>query len=271
MDIKVFCPLWGHEQEDIVAFVRRVKEAGYDGLECPLPGELAAKRQLLDALDDNELLFISQLVWASGDDFSTYKESYSHFLKQSLDGNPVLINCHTGRDYFSLEENLKLIDLAQEFEAKTGKKLAHETHRRMFSYAPAVTHPYFDAREDLAITADFSHWVCVSEGFLDNFAPTMDLAIGRAMHIHARVGYHEGPQVPDPRAPEWNEAVDRHLHWWKRIAQTRAQAGAAILTVTPEFGPAPYMPTIPFSNKPVADQFEVNRYMMDLVRRELAQ
>lgn len=270
MDIKVFCPLWGHEHLDIVDFVTKVKHAGYDGLECPLPVDAHERKRLLDALQTHELLLISQQVWASGDDFSTYKESFLHFLQLSLDGNPLLINCHTGRDYFSFEENLALLDLAQEFEAKTGKKVAHEIHRRMFSYAPAVTHPYFDVRESLGITADFSHWVCVSEGFLDNFSATMDLAISRAVHIHARVGYHEGPQVPDPRAPEWKDAVNKHMEWWKRIAAQRKLQGAGFMTVTPEFGPPPYMPLIPYTRKPVADQFEVNRYMKDLVKRELA-
>jgi hypothetical protein len=39
-----------------------------------------------------------------------------------------------------------------------------------------------------------------------------------------------------------------------------------VLTITTEFGPPPYLPTIPFKNVPVADQFEINSFMKDLLR-----
>ena len=39
------------------------------------------------------------------------------------------------------------------------------------------------------------------------------------------------------------------------------------MPVTTEFGPQPYMPSLPFSNKPVADQFEINCYMKDMIRK----
>lgn len=98
----------------------------------------------------------------------------------------------------------------------------------------------------------------------------MELAIERSDHIHARVGYEEGPQVPDPRAPEWRGHVDRHLEIWRRIAEVRRRDGSARLTVTPEFGPPNYMHTSPFSKEPVADAWEVNVYMRDMLREALA-
>jgi len=38
-----------------------------------------------------------------------------------------------------------------------------------------------------------------------------------------------------------------------------------VLTITTEFGPPPYLPTIPFKNVPVADQFEISHYMKGLL------
>jgi hypothetical protein len=46
----------------------------------------------------------------------------------------------------------------------------------------------------------------------------------------------------------------------------RRGAGAKRLTFTTEFGPPPYLPTLPYSNLPVADQFEINCFMKDLLR-----
>jgi hypothetical protein len=80
------------------------------------------------------------------------------------------------------------------------------------------------------------------------------------------VGYPEGPQVPDPAAPEWNEALQYHLNWWdKIIARKRAEANT-LVTITPEFGPYPYMVHLPYSQKPIADQWANNVYMMNLLR-----
>ena len=51
----------------------------------------------------------------------------------------------------------------------------------------------------------------VHESGLEDQAENLELAIAHADYIHARVGYAEGPQIPDPRAPEWQHAVERHL------------------------------------------------------------
>jgi len=176
------------------------------------------------------------------------------------------MNCHTGRDYFSFGQNLELIDIAAEFTARTGLVVAHETHRGRVGFHPAEMQGYFNARPELVITADLSHWVCTTESFLENFQGTVEQAIARTRHIHARVGFEEGPQIPDPRAPEWKPALDHFFGWWDRMVEGRREAGQRVLTITTEFGPPPYLPTIPFKNVPVADQFEINSFMKDLLR-----
>jgi hypothetical protein len=85
-------------------------------------------------------------------------------------------------------------------------------------------------------------------------------------HIHARVGHAHAPQVSDPRALEWQPAVEAHVHWWKKIADSKRHAGAQFLTITPEFGPPPYLPVLPFTETPVASQWEINLHMMQLLR-----
>jgi len=118
----------------------------------------------------------------------------------------------------------------------------------------------------LRITLDVSHWVTVAESFLDDQPEAMELAIQRTEHIHARVGYPEGPQVADPAAPEWNEALQHHLAWWDRIIERKRFETNALVTITPEFGPYPYMVHLPYSQKPIADQWQNNVYMMNLLR-----
>ena len=266
MELKICCPWWGHEHLDIAVFCEKIKMAGYDGIDCWIPGEPAVKHRLFDALQRHELLLVSHQHQAHGAGFDDFKSSFRHYLQWSAEGNPILINSHTGRDYFSFRQNLELIDIAQEFSEKHGVPVLHETHRGRLGFSPGHLKEYIDARPGLAITADFSHWVCVTESFLENFSETLQEAIGHTRHVHARVGYEEGPQVPDPRAPEWQFAVDRFLHWWDKIVLSRKQAGASMIGFTTEFGPPPYMPVIPFTRQPVADQFVINCYMKDLLR-----
>jgi hypothetical protein len=72
--------------------------------------------------------------------------------------------------------------------------------------------------------------------------------------------------VPDPRIPEWQEAVNYHLSWWDKIAEL-IQAKNEVLTITPEFGPYPYMVHLPGNNLPISNQWEVNCHIKDLLQK----
>jgi hypothetical protein len=144
--------------------------------------------------------------------------------------------------------------------------LFHETHRAKFSYAASVAATYLRQEPDLKITADFSHWCNVSESYLQGQEAAVDLAIARTGHLHARVGHTEGPQVSDPRAPEWAEALSAHDAWWDRIVAARRADKTKRFTVTPEFGPPPYLPALPYTGQPVASQWDINLWMMQRLR-----
>ncbi|GAB1483119.1 hypothetical protein MASR2M78_19350 [Treponema sp.] len=51
-----------------------------------------------------------------------------------------------------------------------------------------------------------SRWCTVAESYLEDQKEAVDAALSRTDHIHARVGFPEGPQVGDPAAPEWEES-----------------------------------------------------------------
>ncbi len=109
----------------------------------------------------------------------------------------------------------------------------------------------------------------VHESDLSDQPDNLEIAINRAIHIHARVGYEEGPQVNDPRAPEWSTHLENHINLWKRIAENRKSQGAEYLTITPEFGPIPYVPTLPYTQKPLADVWEINVFIRDTLKAKL--
>lgn len=265
MQIKILAPLWGHEHLEYGAFLNKMRFAGYDGFDTWIPDDANEKKLLFDYLQQHEMYIVTHQHQAGGETFEAFKTSFRKNLYACAEPAPILINSHTGRDYFSLDQNLQLIDIALEFTAKTGIMVVHETHRGRVGYSPQMTAEIFAARKDFMITADLSHWVCVTESMLENFSATLDEAILRSRHIHTRVGYEEGPQVPHPNAPEWKYALDKFVAWWDRIVELNAVNEVCVMPMTTEFGPQPYMPSIPFTNTPVADQFAINCFMKDFV------
>jgi hypothetical protein len=91
-----------------------------------------------------------------------------------------------------------------------------------------------------------------------------------AGHIHARVGFDEGPQISDPRNPAHAPWLERFTGWWKHILELRRTEQREWFTISPEFGPAPYMPLAGTSPNPVGDAWEVNAWMLAYLRKELA-
>ena len=266
MEIKILSPLWGHEHLNLAHFLQKIHESGYDGIDTWIPANPADTRILLNYLNRHELYLVAHQHEAEGSTFYKFQRSFSKNLQQCAKLNPLLINSHTGRDYFSLQQQLDLITMALDFSAKTGIRVLHETHRGRLGYSPQMISDLFERNPDFLITADFSHWVCVTESMLGNFTVILKQAIMRSRHIHARVGFEQGPQVPDPRSPKSAYALSHFLQWWDEIVAVNKELDTKILTITTEFGPPPYMPVMPFSTQPIADQFEINCFMLDLLR-----
>jgi sugar phosphate isomerase/epimerase len=270
--VKFYCPLWGNTLPP-EAFAKRVKEAGYDGVELsfwPL-NDRKAKDALVGALRGQGLELIVQ-QWQSGTEsgFDQHLALLEAVLRDAATVKPRFINSQTGKDWYSVEQNSRIIERCLTLERELGVPIFHETHRGKFNFHALVTMPYLDRFPDLKMTADLSHWCNVSESLLADQKALMDRALLHFRHIHSRVGHAEGPQVSDPRAPEWKSALDAHLVWWDDIVRRRQAAGDREMTITPEFGPPNYLPTLPYTRQPVADQWEINRFMMDLLRKRYA-
>ena len=269
MKINFFCPSWGYENAHRELFFAKVKDAGYDGVEMSLPLEPARKKEILGFIKQFDLQWVAQHWETLTADYEAHKKEYRQRLVNLATAGPLFINTQTGKDFFTYEQNAALIEIAFEVSSEYGIKVIHETHRGKFSFAAHVTAQFLEKMPDLRLGLDISHWCNVAESFLDNQPENVGLALSRADHIHARVGFPEGPQIPDPRAPEWKETLEKHLGWWKEVIDQRKKEGWGEFTITPEFGPYPYMTILPFSKQPIANQWEVNLFMMKYLKSVL--
>lgn len=259
---------WEMWDDPLEAFLQRTAEDGFGATEVYLktvresPDEVAALHRA------HGLALVGQIL-TEGDTPEAHVRSLEEQFAFAAACAPLFVNCHAGRDIFPFEDNLRLFQRLLALGEEAGIEMVVETHRGRPTFAATETRRYLEALPALRLTADFSHWMVVHESDLSDQEETLSLAIARSRHVHARVGYEEGPQVPDPRAPAWRGHVRRHLDIWQRIVEANRRAGAARLTLTPEFGPPHYMHTQPFSEEPVADTWEVNVYMKGLLEQTL--
>jgi sugar phosphate isomerase/epimerase len=263
-----FCPRWGSEAIPFDDFFARVKSAGYDGVEMALPLDTRERDTILTQLRAHQLQLIGQHWECTLSPSDTYEADFERYLYNLAEARPLFINSQTGKDFFTFERNVSLIQRADEISRETGVKIVHETHRGKFSFSINVLAPYLDNLPDLRLCADFSHWCAVAESLLQDpeQQAILQTVFPRVDHIHTRVGFPQGPQVSDPRAPEFAEALECHLHWWDAIIARQRAAGAQTFTLTTEFGPAPYMPLLPYTRQPITSQWEINVHMMQLLR-----
>lgn len=260
------CPRWGSEALSPAMFIDSVLQAGYDGVEVGLAGFNPVVDEVIRRAKDAGLVVIIQHHDTAVRDLSLHLENYEARLRLAAGYQPRFINSHTGRNLFTLAENKRIFALAGEVAGETGIPIYHETHRGRCCHTPWRTVEILKTMPGLGLALDMSHWCVVCESLLEDQDDLMEQVLPCVEHLHARVGWAQGPQVSDPRAPEWKAAVDAHLKWWDRIVAHKRAAGAKAFTICPEFGPVPYMPVLPYSLEPVANQWEINVFMMNMLR-----
>ncbi|MDX1942074.1 MAG: sugar phosphate isomerase/epimerase [Saprospiraceae bacterium] len=261
--LKIMATNWGFNGS-MDAFCAKAKTEGYDGIEVWWTPDPA----LFEALKKYELE-VGFLVGAGEKDYDIHLANFIKNLEAATNNKmqrPLYINCHSGKDFFSFEQNLAFFDATTKISKQTGIIICHETHRGRILYNAPLTKAFMEKRADLTLTVDLSHWCCVHESLLGDIDEIVMMALDRADHIHARVGHAEGPQVSDPRAPEWATAVNAHFRWWDKVVERKRNAGEDI-TILTEFGPPDYLWSLPYTRQPIANQWDINVHMMQILRK----
>jgi sugar phosphate isomerase/epimerase len=271
MTIKFFCPRWGFEDIPWEIFLADVKRQGYGGIEWFPYSKKEDYNKVIKLLKQHQLEFcIVMTVVEQQDDFQNYLSVLKDQLLNlcSIGNNdlaPLHISAQTGREYFTEQQIEDCLECSAAVSKSTGIPIYQETHRNKWAYAAHVVYPFLRKYPDLPLTLDVSHWFCVSESYLEDQQIAVDEAIRHARHIHARVGHTEGPQVWEPSSPEYAEALEAHLKIWDKWIQTRREEGASLCTITPEFGPPPYMVFANRTGTPTQEQWRLNSWMKSLL------
>jgi hypothetical protein len=236
MELNIFKTLWGFTGGYPHA-IKQTIDAGMQGIEGPAPDKQQERMALRQLLSDHNLKYIAEITTAG-----SYVPERRATLQQHMDSFKS-----------------KLADVI-------GVTVSFETHRGRSLFNPWVTQRVVEQIPDILLTCDFSHWCVVCERLIDSEMDIIRQIANNAHHIHARVGYDQGPQVPNPAAPEYQPALQAHQNWWEMIWSAQQQRGYQVTTMTPEFGPDGYLHEAPFTREPVADLWELNTWMAEAER-----
>lgn len=275
MRLLLFRSLWTNGFA-LAAALADVAGGHYDGVEGPLPASPAERDVYVARLRETGVPYIAEVVTGGGY-VPTQFSMGGHLedLKRALDfaapAAPRFVTALAGSDTWTANEAVEFFGRAIEIARQRGVVISFETHRSRPTFSPWATARLLRQLPELRLTCDFSHWCCVCERLVMDEEPGLLAQFAaHAHHVHARVGYAQGPQVPHPAAPEYHEALCAHERWWDVIGAARSRAGAGEFTMTPEFGPDGYLQAAPFTGQPAADLDEINGWMARRQRERLA-
>ncbi|MGI9624652.1 MAG: sugar phosphate isomerase/epimerase family protein, partial [Acidimicrobiales bacterium] len=257
--VKLYKTLWGAVGSDAPCAtfseaVPRIAAEGWDGVAFALIafefepdiGDLDGLAQLCGAHD----LGLALMVHTFGDSVSDHLDYLGRELGLVATVEPHHVICHGGADSWGPELAETFYGRALELEDNLGLKVAHETHRSRLLHSPWQTTEILERFPELSVALDLSHWVVMGERLVHDQLEAIELAASRAIHLDARVGHEQAPQVPDPRDPMWSEHLAAFESWWD-LAATGDQV------IVPEYGPPPYLPVEPYTGAPVADLWDI--------------
>ena len=276
MRLHLFKSLWGHRgaAEDAATNAARY---GFQGIEGQTPVTRGDRHHLRQVLDDEGLDFIAEITTAGSyvperrAPLETHLSTFQSQAEAAAELRPLFFTVIAGCDAWPTSMSVELLGAITEKARELGFVASMETHRSRSLFNPWITRDILKQLPDLKLTCDFSHWCAVAERLvLDTEPDVLALCAEHAHHIHARVGYDQGPQVPHPAAPEYRTALEAHERWWSAIWHVQTMRGQAMSTMTPEFGPDGYLHTLPYTNAPVADLESINLWMAHREREQFA-
>jgi sugar phosphate isomerase/epimerase len=276
MELYLFKTLWGY-RGDLDSVIRVCQEQGFDGVEGPAPLRSPARREFRSRLGDAGLEYIAEICTTGGYIPDRQMSAFGHLDSLSRQAEtaaackPLFLTIIAGCDAWSVGESVEFFGEAMRIADGLGLTASFETHRSRSLFNPWITRDILGQLPELKLTCDYSHWCVVCERLIDTEPEILALCAERAQHVHARVGYDQGPQVPHPAAPEYREALEAHERWWDQIWFSRFARGKSACTLTPEFGPDGYLQAHPFTGVPVADLDEINGWMAERQRQRFAE
>ncbi|WP_321322776.1 sugar phosphate isomerase/epimerase [Thiomicrorhabdus sp.] len=276
MQLKTFKTLWGNTLPIDQACKNAINHQ-FNGIEGQAPKDNIEQTKWINALAEFECDYIAEVV--TGGDYvpdrnwsvQQHLDDIKYQLDNSMPLNPLFATCITGCDAWEENDSIAFFEQAMQVGKDYGITLSFETHRSRSLFTPWVTQRVVKALPEINLTLDISHWCVVCERLMDSEMDVIHAIKTNVHHVHGRVGYDQGPQVPHPAAPEYAEALQSHQRVWETVWKDQFAKGFEVTTLTPEFGPDGYLHLQPFTQMPVADLSEVNQWINQVEQQHFSE
>ena len=284
MSIRIFKTAWGlvgqgARYATLPEFIASAHAEDYCGVEFPVfyldaepGGPEAAGQSVKERLQESGLEYVALIATRTDDwgDYDAHLESFRSQCRQAAGLGAKKAAVHAGADSFGADRGFEFIETCRGIADDSGIRPCFETHRGRILYNPFVTAELLDRIPDLELTSDLSHWLLVVDRIPNDIMDLFEAASARSGHLHARIGHEKSPQVTEPSDLAWQEHVALYRRWWQISVDAEASKGRE-LTVSPEFGPPPYMHAEPFTGRPSADIVAANRWMRERLEEWFAE
>ena len=167
---------WEVLHEPLHIFLAKTQASGFDGTEVYAPHYTETAQEIATLHKEFGLFMVGSVKTKQATPAEQLHSLEEQYLL-SLECGATLVNCHTGRDIFSYEDNLRIFERAIELTQQHGVPLLIETHRTRPTYSAIETGRYLEALPKMRLTADFSHWMVVHESDLSDMGTQLNLAI----------------------------------------------------------------------------------------------
>ena len=241
---RIFKTMWGAvgsgtRHPTFAEAIPAVAAAGFDGIVFALIAlrfdpDVGSLDQLHELCQEHDLDQVF-MVMSEGSDAAQHATTLIDEIESVRGFDPQHVVAHTGMDSFDRSARDRCFEALLEYERELPFPIGHETHRTRILFNPWVTREVMDDHPDLRFVADLSHWMVVAERLLNDEEALFAELARRSLHIDARVGHEEGPQVPDPRIEAWGHHVATFEAWWRTMLDANPD-----LILVPEYGPPPY-------------------------------
>ncbi|WP_322044806.1 sugar phosphate isomerase/epimerase [Paraburkholderia sp. J67] len=264
----VFQSLWAMERRHTDGYERTLEEnlrliasSGFDGVSAHYT-DRAAVKQLSQLRAEYGLNAEAQCFPRTIDDLQPILENAVEFGAHHIDIQPD-VRPRT------VPECIQLLDGWQRLAEQTDIPVYIETHRDRMTTDLFFTLDLLDARPNLKLLGDISHYLVAREFAWpvseENHA-LMHRILDHSWSFHGRVASREQVQIELSFAPHrmW---VDLFLDWWRYgFASWRRRAGANdTLAFTCELGPKPYA-IIDRDGNDTTDRWQESLLLKDWIR-----
>ena len=270
--INIYKTAWGlvgegNRYPSILDFIDSARDEQYIGVEFPvfyLDADPAQPEDVKGRIEELDLDFIALIATRTENwgDYDAHLEDFRSQARSAAALGARKAAVHAGADSFGAERGKAFIETCMAIAFDAGIEPCFETHRARILFNPFVCAELLTRLPELRLTSDLSHWLLVVDRVPNDIMDLFELASARSGHLHARIGHEKSPQVTEPADPAWQEHVELFRRWWQISVDAAAERGAP-LSITPEFGPPPYMHAEPYTGHPSADLVAANEWMRE--------